>query len=163
MAFRVAALVIAGVFGAACQQGSPGPAGPQGSKGEPGATGPQGVAGPQGGGRYVSRANLVCRTAPPDGLHVADGGVGGGGPFGGTVDVRCEAPGDLPVSGGCAAVGPLPADTVLTDSAPLDWEATAQQLDAGTALAPGWTCAWQIRGGSAHDLLVYARVCCVHP
>ena len=163
MVFRFALMVAVTVASTACEKGSQGPAGLQGPKGDPGMPGAQGPTGAQGGGRYVSRANLVCHTAPPNGLHVADGGIGGTGPFGGSADVRCDAPGDLPVSGGCATVGPLPADTVLTDSVPLDWEATATQLDGGTALAPGWTCSWQERGGAAHDLLVYARVCCVHP
>lgn len=166
MGSRIAVLAAIALGVTGCPRGpvgSPGAQGPKGDQGVQGPTGGQGPAGPTGGGRYVSRANLVCHTAPTDGLHVTDGGVFGTGPFGGLADVRCDSPQDLPVSGGCASIGGLQSDTVLTDSVPLDWEATADQLDAGTALAPGWTCSWQIRSGTAHDLLVYARVCCVHP
>jgi hypothetical protein len=160
---RITLLTTIAIVLTGCPNGPQGSPGPKGDTGSAGPSGPQGPIGPTGGGRYVSRANLVCHTAPPDGLHVADGGIFGTGPFGGLADVRCDSAQDLPVAGGCATVGALPTDTVLTDSVPLDWEATAQQLDAGTALAPGWTCSWQERGGAAHDLLVYARVCCVHP
>jgi hypothetical protein len=78
-------------------EGPEGPSGPTGAQGEQGPTGPEGPSGPAGpqgppgpanGGLYASRGDIYYRESAM-------------GTTTGIVEVECDAPADLPLSGAC--------------------------------------------------------------
>lgn len=125
--------------------------GPEGEQGEPGADGAQGaqgergLPGPAGGGLYTSRQNVYCKKA-----------MGAQAAAAYRMQLECDSPKDLPLTGSCEGVNE--ANAHLVGNAPTGWG-----KDASLQSTAGWQCAWAFNPGPGPAELPQATVhlCCI--